>query len=405
MPRFTRLACITSIVASGLTLAACAVPPRNAVPVELALKAQLPGLPDARNVEHAASGPETERGWRDWLARHPAVWNAMQPVRLLAISGGGANGAFGAGLLVGWTQRGDRPEFQLVTGISTGALTAPFAFLGPDYDHVLSEVYTGISSDDVLDDGGIVEALFHTVFGEAFASTRPLQRLLERHVTEDVIDRIAEEHRKGRRLLVGTTNLDLMRIVYWSIGDIADSQHPERAEIIRRVLLASASIPGAFPPVVFDVVAGGNTYDELHVDGGVSTQLFAYPLDFDLGAALEDAGVFNDRAIYIIRNAQLEVRQDVVKRRTLDITRRSIASLISTQSQGDMYRVFVGAKRDGFAFHLADIPGDFDRAPRELFDTEYMTELYQIGKGMAAEGFQWQDTPPGFTPHDEPVRR
>ena len=405
MPRTTMLLLAPALVASVLTLGACSAPPRNAVPADLVLEAHVPGLPGVRNVEHAASGPETERGWRDWLAEHPAAWNGARPVRFLAISGGGPNGAFGAGLLVGWTARGDRPDFQLVTGISTGALTAPFAFLGPDYDHVLREVYTGISTADVLDDGGIVDALFHAIFGEAFASTAPLEQLLERHVNDDVIEHIAQEHRKGRRLLVGTTNLDLMRIVYWSIGDIAASEHPERGEIIRRVLLASASIPGAFPPVVFDVTAAGATYDELHVDGGVSTQLFAYPLDFDLGATLKEAGVSPDRAIYVIRNAQLDPPQKVVNRRALDITRRSISSLISTQSHGDMYRVFLGAARDGFAFRLADIPEDVDRTPSELFDTAYMTELYELGRQMAARGFEWQETPPGFTPHTGPARR
>ena len=181
----------------------------------------------------------------------------------LSISGGGANGAFGAGLLKGWSESGNRPEMTIVTGISTGALIAPFAFLGSE----LELLYTTMSTSELIKKRSLIAGLT----SDALADTSPMRELLLKHVDEEIIEKIAQEHTRGRRLLIGTTNLDAKRPVIWNIGAIAAVGTDESAQLIRDVMLASASIPGVFPPVRLKVQVGTQEYDELHVDGGVSS--------------------------------------------------------------------------------------------------------------------------------------
>jgi predicted acylesterase/phospholipase RssA len=190
----------------------------------------------------------------------------------LAISGGGGDGAFAAGFLTGWTRSGLRPQFEVVTGVSTGALAAPFAFLGPQYDGVLKAVFTKYGDSDLVIDRGIFGFL-----GSSRYDTAPLKRLIEQYMTDDVLNAIAREYSKGRRLVVQTTNIDAQRPVIWDLSAIAASQQPDRRDLIVRVLLASSAIPAAFPPVRIRVNVNGRTYDELHVDGGVTAQLFFAP--------------------------------------------------------------------------------------------------------------------------------
>jgi len=192
----------------------------------------------------------------------------------LALSGGGANGAYGAGMLAGWTDAGTRPEFAMVTGISIGALTAPFAFLGSDYDDVLKEVYSTLDSASIYTPRGILSSIRK----DSLVDSTPLTAVLEKYVTEELVAAIEREYRRGRSLFIGTTNLDAGRPVIWNIGRIAASRDPDAVILIRQVLQASASIPGVFPPVYIDVQSyNGTAYDEMHVDGGTSSQLFLYP--------------------------------------------------------------------------------------------------------------------------------
>ena len=191
----------------------------------------------------------------------------------LAISGGGSDGAFGAGLLVGWSKLGTRPEFEIVTGISTGALSAPFAFLGTEYDSQLTKIYTTISTKDIMRSNGPVGA----IFGSSLTDNSPLKALVATYVTPALLDRIAIENRRGRKLLIGTTNLDAQRPVVWDMTAIADSENPERLQFFRDVLVASAAIPGVFPPQLIKVVADGKTYDELHVTAARRPRLFCSP--------------------------------------------------------------------------------------------------------------------------------
>ena len=188
----------------------------------------------------------------------------MPPANYLAISGGGDNGAYGAGFLNGWTAAGTRPLFKVVTGVSTGALIAPFAFLGPKYDYVLERVYTTSSQADIFKKRGLIKG----VTSDAMADSQPLANLIASYATRELLDEIAAEYAKGRILLVGTANLDSLEPVVWNMTAIAASQDPNALELFRRILLASASIPAAFPPVMIDVTVDGTTFQEMHVDGG-----------------------------------------------------------------------------------------------------------------------------------------
>lgn len=368
--------------------------PRNPLPAELEPSAQIPGIPQAR-IWGDAIPSETEERLRT-LTTHelqqefPALYR--QPHNYLAISGGGAEGAFGAGLLVGWTEAGDRPEFQMVTGVSTGALIAPFAFLGPAYDDVLREVYTATTTDDILR----VRPWLSIIFSDAAANATPLLELIRRHVDDDVIAAIATEYRRGRRLFIGTTDLDHMRPRIWDIGAISASGAPGAKDLVHNIMLASAAIPGAFPPVRIEVTAEGATYDELHVDGGTTAQVFVYPATIDWRTVLDHFQVPGAHKIFVIRNSKLTPRPEVTEPRLVPIAGRSISSLIRTQGIGDLYLIFMLALRDGGDFNLAYIPSAFDKTPDEFFDKAYMNALFDLGYRMSKKGYPWRTSPPGW---------
>ena len=334
----------------------------------------------------------------DWLvARRRGALQSEQLVRppaanYLALSGGGDNGAFGAGLLIGWTESGTRPEFDVVTGISAGALIAPFAFLGASHDPDLQDLFTSITPADVLVIGRLIGAL---LFGEALADTSPLYRLIARYADERMLAAIAREYGKGRLLLIGTTNLDLQRPVVWNIGAIAASGHPEALTLFRRILLASASIPGAFPPVLINVELNGRPHQEMHVDGGASTQVFLYPPSLDLRLAARGWGAPRERTAWVVRNGRIDVESASTGRSLFRIARRSIETLLHFGGIADIHRIYLTTLRDGVDFRLAVIGQDFTTPRREPFDSEYMRALFAYGRAQGRAGTSWLRTPPG----------
>ena len=388
---------VSRLVAIGLIvmIAGCAsVPERHPVPPSLTTKVGIPGISEARfwgdewpKFAKVKLDTFTDADFRQYYS---GVYK--KPHNYLAISGGGSNGAFGAGLLLGWTATGTRPEFTMVTGISTGALTAPFAFLGPDYDDELKTVYTTTSTKDIVKERNIITA----VFGDSMADTKPLQALIAKYINSDVIDAIAREHRRGRRLWVGTVNLDAGRSVIWNIGTIAASNYPHKMELIHDILRASAAIPVAFPPVMITVEIDGKRFDEMHVDGGTGSQVFVYPSAVDWRQITQKLKVQGDPKIYVIRNAFLEPDYLGIKRKVFPIASRTIDALIRTQGIGDLYQIYSLCERDGNDFNLAYIPSDFTEEPTEGFDPVYMGKLFELGYQMAREGYPWEKSPPGF---------
>jgi predicted patatin/cPLA2 family phospholipase len=382
------------LLMTTLVCSCASLPQRNPLPDDFDGIAEIPGLSEQVRF-WGDEPPPYEKAWlgqsREELeAQYSGVMGREH--NYLAISGGGPQGAFGAGLLVGWTEAGTRPEFTMVTGISTGALSAPFAFLGPAYDAQLKEIYTRYSTKDLIKKRNILTA----ITGDSAVSTKPLRALVARYFNDRVIDALAEEYRKGRRLWIGTTDLDADRPVIWNITKIAASGDPRAVELIHKVLIASASIPVAFPPVVIEVEADGIRYDEMHADGGTSTQIFLYPVEIDWDLVVEKLKVKGEPHVYLIRNARLKPQRKAMKRRVFPIADRSITSLIRTQGIGDMYRMYLAAERDGLDYHLAYVPDDFDEKAKEMFDPEYMRKLFDVGYRMAKSGFTWKKAPPGF---------
>jgi predicted patatin/cPLA2 family phospholipase len=394
---FTFHAYIGRLVVTGLlaTLLGCAtVPDRAPLPLELTNQASIPGIPDARfwGDEWPTYSRQIFETSSDAELREKFSGIYAKPHNYLAISGGGANGAFGAGLLVGWTAAGTRPEFTMVTGVSTGALTAPFAFLGSAYDDKLKQVFTTTTTKDIVKQRGLIAA----ALGDSVTDSRPLQELIASYIDTDMIDAIAREHRSGRRLFIGTVNLDAGRSVIWNIGAIAASDYPQKITLIQEILRASASIPVAFPPVVISVATDGQHYDEMHVDGGTGSQVFVYPAAIDWRQVTQKLKVQDEPRIYVIRNSFLDPDYRGVKRSVFPIATRTIGSLIRTQGIGDLYQIYALCKRDGNDFNLAYIPSDFTAEPKEMFDPVYMKKLFDQGYQMALHGYPWQKAPPGF---------
>jgi predicted acylesterase/phospholipase RssA len=395
-------ACIAAVFAVALASGGCSLKRGPAVPRELTTAAVVPGIPNSRIWANDNDLEPIKHLMLDSIDRERAHLEKsgplvnLPPAYFLAISGGGEDGAYGAGLICAWTETGHRPEFRVVTGISTGALIAPFAFLGPEYDKVLREMYTTIKTDRIMKMRFFTAALTD----DALADTAPLGKLLASYIDEKFLKAVAAEYAKGRLLLIGTTNLDARRAVIWNIGAIASSGDPGAVVLVRKILIASAAIPAAFPPVLIDVEADGKKYQEMHVDGGALRQVFLYPIRLHFGAESLAMHMQRPRTAYVIRNARLDPDWAATQRQTLKIAARAISALIASQGVGDLYRLYLTTRRDGIDFNLAFIPPEFDLVPKESFDPEYMKPLFELGRRDMLEGKAWHKSPPGFDESD-----
>lgn len=328
------------------------------------------------------------------FARRRSQAGSGSPVTFLALSAGQEDGAFGAGLLVGWSQHGGRPEFQIVTGTSTGALAAPFAFLGPEFDWALEAMYTRTGVDDIVDARFLVAA----VNNDAMMDTAPLARTIAKYLSQRVLQRIAVEYGKGRLLLISTTNLDTGKLVIWNIGAIAASENPDRLELVRKIILASAAVPGLFPPVMIDATLKDGRYQEMHVDGGTVAQMFLYPPSLDMAAIIKPFTKKARPIAYIIRNGRVSPEPEEVERGTLQIAGRAVTTMIASNAVGELYRIYTTTQRDRIDFNVALIEDDFTEPYRLRFDHGYMSKLFAYGLAKGIAGYAWQTTPPGFLP-------
>jgi len=375
---------------------------------------RLPAVPvNEVNVVHVAGFPSSIRFWGDeapadidasmrqmvsqYAKANKAYFDvhSQYPVMsYLALSGGAYDGAFGAGLLKGWTQTGQRPPFALVSGVSTGALIAPFAFVGPSEDTRVETLFTKTNSEGIFESG--LMTLLKGIFGGlSVTQTTPLEAMIERNVTSAVMKAIAKRHQEGNRLYIATTNIEARRSVIWDIGAIASSGNPQALLLIHKVMLASSSVPGLFNPVFFDVTVGGKTYQEIHVDGGVTSNVFLYPLKLRKGSADAFKQYGLKRRLYVVRNSKVKPDYVTFNPNIYSLTRSALETLITAQGIGDLYRLYFAAKRDDIDFNLVAIPDNFQMQTKELFDPEYMSALFSLGQNMAQQKEVWQKLPPG----------
>jgi hypothetical protein len=324
--------------------------------------------------------------------------DGVREYSFLVLSGGGSAGAFGAGLLAGWSKSGMRPNFKIVTGVSTGSLQATFAFLGSDYDDELTEVFLNYDTERIYTQRGVLGA----ALGDAAWDSAPLKQLIDTYIDDAVLAAVARKHASGYRLFVGTSNMDTDEFVIWDMGRIASSERPDKLEHYRNVLLASCSIPVLFPPVYFPIEVDGETYYEMHLDGGAQSQLFLRGFMLDLEDALLDAGAPStqyDLSLYIIRNgtAGLEPERDNLPASVLSIATEMINGVFRLSTSASLYHVYILASRYGVDFNLAAIPDDLEPDLNPvIFDTKQMKQLYDFAHDKAESGYAWAKLPPGL---------
>jgi predicted patatin/cPLA2 family phospholipase len=373
---------------------------RNALPAADVETAEPLGIPGLRSwgdvVDERELAPFIARQGEILRARFGAEIAAgrIPTLTYLAISGGGPDGAFGAGVLKAWTESGTRPQFFGVSGVSTGSIIAPFAFLGAAYDATLEEIYTTLRTDDIIE-----ERLFSGIIsGVALTDTAGLARKIAHYVTPELLERIAAEHRTGRLLLVGTTNLDAGRPVIWNMGAIAASGHPGALQLFRDVIRASAAVPIAFPPVFITVrTPDGREYDEMHVDGGATSQVVLVSPQVPIAEATRRyLGRNIDRRLNVLVNNQVLPEYEQVRPRLGPVGGRAVSALIRGSGIGDAYKLFAIAQRDGIAFNVAWIPREVPCTSNEPFDPVYMRCLFDFGAARMRAGRLWSDLPPYF---------
>lgn len=373
--RFRPVLSLFAGLALAILLAACASIERIPYTQEDQALASVPDFPDARVW---ADDPN--------IASRYASINTRQPA-MLALSGGGADGAFGAGFLNGWTARGTRPQFVVVTGASAGALIAPFAFLGSGYDEMLRSVFANGDMENFLQFRGV-----SGLFGTGLFKAEPLKGLIAKYVDSNLLDAVASEYRAGRRLFIVTTDLDSQRTSIWDMGRIAASGQPGALELFRKVMEASASVPGVFSPVLIDVEGNGKRFAEMHVDGGVTANILVMPE----AVLLAKKPIFPTNVrprIYAILNGKLGPDFEVVKPRTLQIAVRAFATSVRSNTRNTLLASYEFIRRRGWEMSLAAIDDSFPNQEKPGFDTGYMRGLFEYGYERGRSGQMWQRSP------------
>lgn len=359
------------VLACSLVLGACTSPPGTPY---TAAEASTSRVLDIDGLRRYADEPVTKFSFEKDTSTATKSY--------LALSGGGADGAYGVGVLSGWTAARTRPTFSVVSGVSTGGLIAPFAFLGSQYDDTLREVYTSGIAESLLNDPSIMRVLFGSGL---FGNTR-LRELVARYVGPEIMAQVARENAKGRKLLVVTTDLDTQRTAIWDMGKIAAVGTPEALKLFRDVMAASASIPLVFPPIMIDAEGEGRRFQEMHVDGGVTAPVLTLPEALLSQDRLPGNARMN---IYILVNKKIEPNFELVSNSTIDVASRSLSSITQSQTRSIIFSTYDFAKRNRLGFHLSYIARDYPAPPSEGFDTAYMRALYQYGYEKAASGQAW----------------
>lgn len=361
--------------------------PGPRLPAPIDIPARIPGFDGVRlTIEEAEESLDMAA---DRLALPRSLWS-REDFNILAISGGAAGGAFGAGVLAGLTRAGRRPRFAIVTGVSTGALIAPFAFLGSEWDDRLIDAYTGGHAANLLSIARLGGA-----FTGALFKTEALEGLITPFVDEPMIDAIAREHALGRRLLVATTDLDRQRTCIWDMGAIATRGGPEAVALFRSVLVASSSLPGIFPPRRFVCEHEGALYEEMHVDGGVSTPLFVMPdalLRWNkLGRRLQRGRV------YILVNTMLDQAPRTTPTGLPSVLVRSFDTMLRYSYRQALEVAGAYCASHNLPLSVTSIAPQADGASMMNFDTAAMRRMFDQAVERAAGDSLWSTPIPQDT--------
>ncbi|WP_037381507.1 patatin-like phospholipase family protein [Sinorhizobium americanum] len=362
-------------------LAGCMAPDRIPYGPKAASAASVEGFGDIRIYADSSGSLPQGRAWLPIL-KH-------KEINYLVLSGGGAGGAFSVGALKAWSDKGQRPEFDMVSGVSTGALIAPYAFLGPAYDKALVDLYTSGVAQELVD----VRFLPRGLLGASLLNQEPLRKMVERYLTHDTLARIAAEHRKGRRLLVLTSNLDSQRAVIWNMGAIADSNRPDALQLFQDIIIASASIPGLYPAVLIKAQAGGRMFEEMHSDGGAASQILTIPEGWIANAEEDEWPKGPKFNMYILVNNALMPEFAMTTNNTLIVMARANSFLIKAQTRSALLATYAYAQKTGIRFRMASINAQVSYDMTDPFNTNYMRAVYNLGYARMASDSLWKDRP------------
>ncbi|EJI1385155.1 patatin-like phospholipase family protein [Vibrio alginolyticus] len=349
-----------------------------------------------KDVEIASSTPNEPL--RMWANEAPdflySAHNQTTPIKvegeqlnILALSGGGVNGAYGAGVLMGLQEKGELKDYAIITGVSAGALIAPFVFIGGDAMPKMKEVMLHINDKNILGKKNFL----NTLFKDAFTDGENLYDFIADAYPEPMIEAMAKQHRNGKRLFIGSTHFDSGELVIWNIGAIANSDLADKSELIYKVLAASASIPGVFPPQFIDVEHDGETLEELHVDGGLAAQVFFNPSNFNYQQISDALGLEKAPQLDVIRNGALKAPYRPLKDKGLDLVSKSVSSLTLAQTRGDLYRMKYISEINDIEMQFTYIDQDFRYAKvtKDMFDHRYLLTIYEYGFKKATQGQLW----------------
>ena len=400
------------ILVSALSIQGCVTTrPRNAVPMDFSGKVTIPGMPDIRSNMGDLNPIVMRKSLVDSFKQegkddYPVNSFGIKIYPVLAISGGGPNGAYGAGFLIGWSKEGSRPLFKIITGVSSGSLIALYTFLGKDYDDQLEIFFTTRSTKDLMKRNNLLSVLF----GDSLMSSALLVKNISAIVDDKLIVKVAQEHRRGRRLFIGTVNFDAQEFVVWDMGALACKGGPDALNLFRKIILASSAMPMMFPPVYFEVSSPtGKIYDEMHVDGGAMRGVFYIDrLTKNMEGAAKVVGINPSEyrpQIYILSNAYMSPIRQQIKNSFKDIGIRFLDTLGAAANNGDIYRLYAFAQKRGLDFNLAYIPDDFSPQQKEYFDTKEMRRLFKRGYDDAVNGYKWHKTPPEYEAEDKSLEK
>ncbi|MCG6341414.1 patatin-like phospholipase family protein [Vibrio fluvialis] len=381
------------LISSGITVAISLLIVACSSPHTLELR-----VSETNYKAASLSDLSSEEPLRFWASENPDFLYSAQDnstpltarneeFNILALSGGGVNGAYGAGVLMGLAHTGQLKEYSVITGISAGALIAPFVFVGGDALPTMKSVMLDIDDATVLGR----KKILNTLIKDAFTDGENFYGFIEDAYPSSMIERIAAQHRSGKRLFIGTTHFDSGELMIWNLGAIANSELPTKESLIHQVLAASASIPGLFPPQFINVEYEGQRYEELHVDGGLSAQVFFNPSNFNYQSVAQALGVKKKPQLDVIRNGLLKAPYKSVHDKGIALLSKSVSSLTLAQTRGDLYRMKYISEANNIEMKVTYIDQDFShtKQSQDMFDKNYLLTIYEYGFKKASEGQLW----------------